>query len=206
MTHWTEVIEHHFLAATRPLENRTMRGAAEERREAFEVEMLPHLPGAYRLARALTGRDQDAEDLVQETFLRAFAGFGGYQRNTNARAWLFTVLRRIYFNERRRARVRPLLFSLGGPDDIDEPADTQALGPEDQTMRNFESRLVLDALAQLRDPYREALALVDLEGMRYAEAAAILNCPIGTVMSRLHRGRLELARRLHDARLQGAAG
>jgi len=183
-----------------------MRGSEEERREAFEAEMLPHLRGAYRLARALTGRDQDAEDLVQDTYLRAFAGFGGYQRNTNARAWLLTILRRIYLNGQRRAHARPLLFPLPGPDEADEPVDTHEPGPEEQTLRTLESAVVLETLAQLRSPYREALALVDLEGMRYAEAAAILGCPVGTVMSRLHRGRLELARRLQNVRSQGAAG
>ena len=174
-------------------------GAGKRKREAFEAEVLPHLDAAYRLARILSGRQDEAEDLVQEACLRAFAGFGGYQRGTNARAWLLTILRRVYLNDRRRLRAQPLLLSLGRPNDAGElldPADTEAPGPEEQALRNLDRATVLAALAQLPEAYRSALALVDLEGLRYAEAAAVLECPPGTVMSRLHRGRQQLAQRL----------
>jgi RNA polymerase sigma-70 factor (ECF subfamily) len=186
-----------------------MRESDQETREAFEAEMLPHLDAAYRLARALTGRQQDAEDLVQEAYLRGFAGFRRYRRESNARAWLLTILRRVYLNERRRARARPLLFALSGrwePGETTEPPDTVTPTPEEEALRTLNSELVLAALAGLPEPARAAVALVDLEGLRYAEAAAILECPIGTVMSRLHRGRHELARRLRDSHFEREVG
>jgi RNA polymerase sigma-70 factor (ECF subfamily) len=183
-----------------------MRGSKQEQREAFEEEMLPHLTAAYRLARVLTGREQDAEDLVQETYLRAFAAFRSYRRGTNARAWLLTIVRHTYLNDLRRARARPQLVALNREEDSAEPADTQTPSPEEQMLRRLDSKLILDALSKLPERSRSVLALVDLEGMRYAEAAAILGCPIGTVMSRLHRGRLELARRLQDFGFRREAG
>lgn len=175
-----------------------MRGS-ERDRHAFEAEVLPHLDAAYRLARALTENRPNAEDLVQEAFLRAFAGFGGYQRGTNARAWLLTIVRRVYLNDRRRARSRPFLAPLTEEDEPAAMSDLTTPGPEEQALRSEEQRLVFGALAELPEAWREVLALVDLEGLHYAEAALVLECPIGTVMSRLHRGRAELARRLRPA-------
>lgn len=174
-------------------------GNSERDRHAFEREMMPHLDAAYRLAWALTGKREDAEDLVQDGMLRAFAGFTSYQRGTNARAWLLTIVRRAYLNSRRRARARPFLASLGGPDERLEPVDPSAPDPEQEAVRSEEQRAVLSALAAMPEPSRAVLALVDLEGLRYAEAAEILGCPIGTVMSRLHRGRNELAERLRSS-------
>jgi RNA polymerase sigma-70 factor (ECF subfamily) len=174
--------------------------------EAFEAEMLPYLQAAYRLARALTGTHQDAEDLVQETYLRAFKGFGGYRRNTNARAWLLKILRRVYLNNRRHEKAGPVIFPLVQEDRTIDVPDTQAYTPEEQALRTIDAQHVLRALSELPEPYRATLALVDLDGMRYGEAAAILNCPIGTVMSRLHRGRRELARLLQITRAGLEAG
>lgn len=176
-------------------------GTGQRKRQAFEAEILPHLDAAYRLARILSGRQDEAEDLVQEACLRAFAGFGGYQHGTNARAWLLTILRRVFLNDRRRLRAQPLLLSLGRPNDEGEfldPADTETPGPEEQTLRDLDRATVLAALAELPELYRTVLALVDLEGLRYAEAAAVLECPTGTIMSRLHRGRQQLAQRLRE--------
>lgn len=179
-----------------------MRGGDEKRREAFEAELLPELNAAYRLARVLTRHEQDAEDLVQDAYLRAFVGFDGYTPGTNARAWLLTIVRRIYLNNRRRERARPYLLAIAASGEAEEIADEQSPGPEVEVLRTLEDQRVLQVLAELPESFRSVLALVDLEGMRYAEAAAILGCPIGTVMSRLHRGRLEFARRLqaHQAR------
>ena len=176
-----------------------MPWSEQEQRLAFEAEMLPHLEAAYRLACVLTGHQQDAEDLVQDTYLRAFSGFARYERGTNARAWLLTIMRRAFLNTRRRARARPLLSPLETADGTVNAPDTQTPGPEEQVMRAWERGIILGALAELPEVYRSALALVDLAGMHYAEAAQILGCPLGTVMSRLHRGRLELGRRLQNS-------
>ncbi|MGI8549998.1 MAG: sigma-70 family RNA polymerase sigma factor [Dehalococcoidia bacterium] len=170
-----------------------------QQQAAFEVEILPHLDAAYRLAYALTGRQQDAEDLVQDACLRAYANFKGYRQGTNARAWLLTILRHVHLNNHRRSRARALMVSLqrhGEEDDPFDPADTLTPGPEEQTIQNLDRQMVLDALAELPEAFRSVLELVDLTGLHYAEAAQILGCPVGTVMSRLSRGRLQLARRL----------
>ena len=171
-----------------------------DQRQAFEDEVLPHLDAAFRLARVLTGGQQNAEDLVQEAFLRAYAGFRGYQRGSNARAWLLTILRHTYLNDVRRQKGRPALVSLDRENEYDpvplEVADKDTPGPEEQTLRALDRALILNKLSELPEAYRTTLALVDLEGLRYAEAAAVLRCPVGTVMSRLHRGRDLLAQQL----------
>lgn len=202
---WTALVQP-LEAHQDPRGSGAVRRSNRQEREAFEAEMVPHLQAAYRLARALTGHEQDAEDLVQEAYLRAYTAFGRYQRGTNARAWLLTILRRIYLNGQRRANRRPLTFPLSGVHESREPVDLSAPDPEAQVEQAADRQAVLDALAQLPEAFRSVLALVDLDGMRYAEAAAVLDCPIGTVMSRLHRGRLELARRLQARRTQREAG
>jgi RNA polymerase sigma-70 factor (ECF subfamily) len=178
-----------------------MRPIELEQREAFEAEMLPHLDAAYRVAWALSGNQQDAEDLVQETFLRAYRGYRRYRRGTNARAWLLTIMRNAFLNTRRAARSRPMAISLeAGEGTIDAP-DRETPGPEEQVLSDFDRQVVLSALAELPEFLRSVLALVDLAGMRYAEAAQVLQCPIGTVMSRLYRGRRELAKRLQASHI-----
>jgi RNA polymerase sigma-70 factor (ECF subfamily) len=177
-----------------------MRRSGEERRRAFEREVLPHLDSAYRLARVLVGRAQDAEDLVQDACLRAFAGFDGYRPGSNARAWLLTIVRRTCLNDRRRLHARPLTVPFDGEDGRPrEPVDPRAPDPEEQALRASDRTEVLAALSALPEVYRSVLALVDMEGLRYAETAAILDCPIGTVMSRLHRARHTLASNLRAA-------
>ncbi len=183
-----------------------MQGSNDQRREAFEAEMLPHLDAAYRLARALTRQEQDAEDLVQEAYLQAFRGFGNYTRGTHARAWLLTIVRHAYLNGRRRERSRPQVVAIGLSVETPDVADRTAPGPEAAAMRVIDDQRVLGILAELPEAFRSVLALVDLEGLHYAEAAEVLGCPIGTVMSRLHRGRLELARRLQAAQGEREVG
>jgi RNA polymerase sigma-70 factor, ECF subfamily len=183
-----------------------MRGSDQEAREAFEAEMLPYLEAAYRLARALTGHQQDAEDLLQDAYLRAFSGFRTYTLGTNARAWLLTIVRRTYLNNRRKLGSRPVTSPIDGRDGRAEPADTRTPTTEEQALQSIDSRAVLRALDGLPEPFRSVLALVDLEGMRYAEAARILRCPVGTIMSRLHRGRAEMARRLQALGVECEAG
>jgi RNA polymerase sigma-70 factor, ECF subfamily len=168
------------------------------RREMFEAEVMPHLHAAYRLAHALTRRDQDAEDLVQDACLRAYAGFNGYEPGTNARAWLLTIVRNTHLNNVRRSQVRPVQVPLESGTSA-EPADTRTPGPEDEALRRLDRADVLSAVAKLPESYRAVLSLVDLSGLRYAEAAAVLGCPSGTVMSRLYRARLRLANLLEDS-------
>ncbi|MGE8161637.1 RNA polymerase sigma factor [Paraburkholderia sp. NPDC080076] len=166
--------------------------AARSRR--FQQMALPHLDAAYNLARWLCGNASDADDVVQEAFMRAFRFFDTF-RGDSARPWLLAIVRRTWYTEwRRRASSHETVefddtmddttfdgWSVGG-------ADPQAL-----LIRDEDSKLVHEALAQLPVEYREVLMLRELEEMGYKEIAAVADVPIGTVMSRLARGRRKLA-------------
>lgn len=187
--------------------------AARSRR--FQQLALPHLDAAYNLARWLCGNPSDAEDVVQEAFMRAFRFFDTF-RGDSARPWLLAIVRRTWYTEwRRRASSHEMLefddtmddatfdgWSAGG-------ADPQAL-----LIRDEDKKLVHEALALLPVEYREVLILRELEEMGYREIAAVADVPIGTVMSRLARGRRKLAALLaakqgapaHGAPAGGASG
>jgi RNA polymerase sigma-70 factor, ECF subfamily len=177
--------------------------AREARRRAFEVEALPHLRSLWAAARRLAHRDADAEDLVQETYLRAYRTFDNFRPGTNGRAWLLTILYSVFINryhrERRRPESRPLeelesrpLNELAG-EDWEAPllaaASAGAWGM---------SGTVEMALRKLPAAYRHTVLAVDVEGLTYDEAATALSCPIGTVRSRLARARRLLAAELAD--------
>jgi len=176
--------------------------AARSRR--FQQMALPHLDAAYNLARWLCGNASDADDVVQEAFMRAFRFFDTF-RGDSARPWLLAIVRRTWYTEwRRRASSHETVefddtmddttfdgWSVGG-------ADPQAL-----LIRDEDSKLVHEALAQLPVEYREVLMLRELEEMGYKEIAAVADVPIGTVMSRLARGRRKLAALLMEK--QGGA-
>lgn len=154
----------------------------------FERTCLPLLADCRAFALALTRNAVDADDLVQETYLKALRSFDSFQRGTNAKAWLFTVLRRLHIDRFRRARVRPQPLA-------EEALDDTALAPaaqEDAPAGDWErisAEVVRQAVEQVPDPFRAAVVLRDLQGLSYADVAAILDVPPGTVMSRLHRGR-----------------
>ncbi|MFM0553730.1 RNA polymerase sigma factor [Paraburkholderia sediminicola] len=176
--------------------------AARSRR--FQQVALPHLDAAYNLARWLCGNASDADDVVQEAFMRAFRFFDTF-RGDSARPWLLAIVRRTWYTEwRRRASSHETVefddtmddasfdgWSVGG-------ADPQAL-----LIRDEDTKLVHEALAQLPVEYREVLMLRELEEMGYREIAAVADVPIGTVMSRLARGRRKLAALLMEK--QGGA-
>lgn len=148
--------------------------------ERFEREALPHMRQLYGAAYRLTRDRPDAEDLVQETYLRAFRAFEGYKPDTNVRAWLFTILHRTRTDFFRKAGRSPQTVELleDGPG-VGPPQDVLARGQED----------IGRALEALPEVYRTAVLLRDVEDFAYDEIAGILGVPIGTVMSRIHRGR-----------------
>lgn len=149
---------------------------------AFEVEALPYLSDLFRLAMWLVRDRTEAEDLVQETFTRALQSFHRFQKGTNCRAWLVRVMYNTHSN-RRRANARLQLVS-----DTDERiAETIAFDPP--TPQGLTEEEVLRALRSLPRQFEEVVLLSDIEDMTYKEIAELLNVPIGTVMSRLHRGR-----------------
>lgn len=169
-------------------------GGAESSRAEFEAAALPHLEAMFRLARFLMrGNRADAEDLVQDAVLRAFEAFPRFRPGTNLRAWLFQILRNTYADLlRRKGRQAELNDSI-------EAASESGPALEEFRAQATRSRAEADveaALAQLPAELRVALLLVDGEGMRYDEVAEVMDCPVGTVRSRLHRGRRLLRQQL----------
>jgi RNA polymerase sigma-70 factor (ECF subfamily) len=161
----------------------------------FEAQALVHLDVLYRTALWLTRDRPEAEDLVQDTCLRAFTYFDRFTPGTNCRAWLVTILRSIFLNRISR-RGREVLADDSEPE---SPASATAPSidtPEVEFFRKAVSADVGRAVRELPLVFREAVVLVDLEGFSYREASEALGCPIGTVMSRLSRGRRLLRRRL----------
>jgi RNA polymerase sigma factor (sigma-70 family) len=158
----------------------------------FDAVMLPHLDAAYNLARWLSGSPTDADDVVQEAFLRAFRFFDGYEGD-NPRAWLLAIVRNTWFTEWRRQHNRadatPYDDSLNVDDQLPGWADESGEDPEKLAVRQDETELVHRALATLPVEYREVIVLRELEDMSYKDVAAVAGIPIGTVMSRLSRAR-----------------
>ncbi len=166
--------------------------------ERFERTLLPHMRAAYNLARWLTRSDHDAEDVVQEAYLRAFRFFGGF-RGGDAKAWLLTIVRNTSHSAwRRRGEA-----STTVPLDEDTPeVEDGALGPEDLLLQKASGQEVREALDALPVELREVVVLRELEGLSYKEMAEVTQLPIGTVMSRLARARARLRRGLQE-RLRG---
>jgi RNA polymerase sigma-70 factor (ECF subfamily) len=172
----------------------------EERREGFEQEALVHLDALYRVALRLTANAADAQDLVQETMLRAYRSWDRYTPGTNAKGWLLTILRHLFINEYRRKRRHPETVDV---DTIEPFALFQEVQEEDPQGAFFDKIVddeVLRAVDQLPEAFREAVTLSDVEGLSYEEVAKVLDVPVGTVKSRLYRGR-----RLLQAKLYGYA-
>jgi RNA polymerase sigma-70 factor (ECF subfamily) len=171
-----------------------------ERRDRFEAEVLPHLDRLYSAALRHTRDATDAEDLVQETIAKAFRSFHQYREGTNLKAWLYRVLHTTYISMYRKAQRRPQESLQDEIDDFsfyDELSRSTGASPERQVLDSFTADEVKDALAQLPDTFREAVYLADVEGFAYKEIAEIMGTPVGTVMSRLHRGRKALHQALH---------
>lgn len=173
------------------------------RRAAFETEALPHLDRLHRAARRLVSHPQDAADLVQETYLRAYRTFSGFTPGTNSRAWLFTILYSMFINayhKRRRAPAEASLTELERrfEEALASPDWEAPLVALDQRGAWGTGPEVDAALVELPAEFRAAIVLVDIEEMSYEEAAAAMGCPLGTVRSRLARGRKLLAAQLQE--------
>ncbi len=184
---------------TKSKEARRIRWKLGRSREAeFEEAALVHLDTLYNLAWRLTHNRAEAEDLVQEAYLRAFKNFHRFNPGTNCRAWLFTILRNVFLNRMRRNGIEILEDDAGLPDaGLDSvPSATFGGTPEEEFFQTILHGNVERALRALPLLFREAVVLADLEGLSYREVAEVLGCPIGTVMSRLSRGRALLRRGL----------
>jgi RNA polymerase sigma-70 factor (ECF subfamily) len=183
----------------------------EAQREAFETAALPFMRALYNTALRLTREPPDAADLVQETFLRAYRTFENFTPGTNCKAWLFTILYSIFTNQYHQAKRRPRMASV---EELEERFHQFAHAPEDPAsditmVEGWGERWspeVERALGQLPEDFRAPLLLVDIEGLSYEEAASVLGCAVGTVGSRLFRGRKLLSVMLQDYAHQGGYG
>jgi RNA polymerase sigma-70 factor, ECF subfamily len=169
-------------------------------KERFERDAVPLLSGMYSSALRMTRNPSDAEDLVQETFLRAYRGFAGFQEGTNLKAWLYRILTNTFINSYRKKQREPKTV----PDENVEDwylydrlaAQSSEASAEATVLEAMPDEDVKAALDALPEAFRMAVLLADVEGFSYKEIAAILDIPIGTVMSRLHRGRRALEKAL----------
>jgi RNA polymerase sigma-70 factor, ECF subfamily len=171
-----------------------------ERREAFVRDAVPYLDQLYSAALRYTRNPADAEDLVQETFVRAYDKFHQFRPGTNLKAWLYRILTNNYINRYRRQQRRPEEVSADADPDFslyDRIAGSTAASTEQQVLEQLTDAEVTQALSDLPEQFRIAVYLADVEGFSYAEISEIMDTPIGTVMSRLHRGRSRLQRALY---------
>jgi RNA polymerase sigma-70 factor (ECF subfamily) len=183
-----------------------MFGKARRLRSEFEREALPHLDALFGTAMRLTRNPRDAEDLVQDALLRAYRFWGHFEAGTNCKAWLLKILTNTFINRYHKARRdRELAQEVRhiGDDEVAETivsAEAQAASrdPEGALVSRMLSDEVLRALDTLPTDFRLAVVLCDLEELSYKEIADVMECPVGTVMSRLFRGRRLLQKALHD--------
>jgi RNA polymerase sigma-70 factor (ECF subfamily) len=189
--------------------------AVRDRQERLEAEALTHLDALYRTALRLSRNAQDAEDLVQETYLNAFRSLDRFEEGTNLRAWLFRILNNAFISQYRRRKRRP----SSSIEDVTEyylydhlvegGAAPRTENPEQEVLDRIGDESVLRALEDLPVEFRQVELLADVEGFSYREIADILNIPIGTVMSRLYRARRRLQKMLWQEAQEmgyGAAG
>ena len=165
----------------------------------FLEATLPHLDVVYQVARHAAGNGQDPEDLVQETYLRAYAGFGSF-RGGSTRAWLAAICLNVARSQARRRRRRP--WEASGPallDVVPWSGGEGAADVADVVIAGLDAEEVSRCLALLPEPQRKCIVLVDVAGYTAREAAEVLGCPRGTVLARVHRGRRRLARLLAEA-------
>lgn len=179
-------------------------GADSLAREAFETDALEYVDSLYRTALRLTRVPSDADDLVQDTYLKAFRAADSFTAGTNIRAWLFTIL---HNTARNRARDRSRDTVTVDSDVVDQAAEVPQFGlsgrvddPETLLLKNTLAPEIKAAVDELPDAFREAVWLRDVEEFSYAEIAGMLNIPVGTVMSRISRGRRMLFGRLQHLR------
>lgn len=175
-----------------------MTDLPDDKRKAFEEEALPHLDSVYRVALRLAGSEALAEDLTQETMLKAFRAWHQYQRGTNARAWLLTILRHTFINQYRKAQRAGSSIDIAEIEPYSVFHEVQEADPEGRFFEQIVDEEVLNAIDRLPDEFRETLILSDLEGLSYQEIAKITEVPVGTVKSRLFRARQALQKVLYD--------
>jgi RNA polymerase sigma-70 factor, ECF subfamily len=177
----------------------------QEKIQVFEDTAVPHMDAMYRTALRLTRNEKDAEDLLQETFLRAYKSFHQFQLGTNIKAWLFKIMTNLHINRYQKQARRPTKLSYEDLEEfylynqlLEKEIILNSNNVEEEVLNSFLDTEVKEAIEKLPWEFRITVVLADIEGFRYQEIADILNCPIGTVRSRLSRGRRLLEKYLWD--------
>jgi RNA polymerase sigma-70 factor (ECF subfamily) len=193
------------LTGTEAITNGASTDVVPEVRAELEAEALSYIDSLYRTALRMTRNPADAEDLVQEAYLRAFRSLHQFRVGTNLRAWIFRIMTNAYINEYRKRSRRPTSASLDDLEEfyvydhlIDSGVQPTSERPEDVVLNQLTAEDVLEALDDLSDDFREVVVLADVEGFSYREIAEIMDIPVGTVMSRLYRARRRLQHSLYD--------
>jgi RNA polymerase sigma-70 factor (ECF subfamily) len=185
---------------------------AADKRALFEEQALPYMDQLYAAAMRMTRNPSDAADLVQETFVKAFQAFGQFQQGTNLKAWLYRIQTNTFINQYRKNQRNPYQgtiddledWQLGGAESVTQSLSTRSA--EAEAIDHLPDSAVKDALQSIPEDFRLAVYFADVEGFSYQEIADIMKTPVGTVMSRLHRGRRLLRELLADyARERGIA-
>ncbi|MFZ0058959.1 MAG: sigma-70 family RNA polymerase sigma factor [Acidimicrobiales bacterium] len=177
--------------------------------ERFVDDAMEYMPSLYTAAMRMTRNSSDAEDLVQETYLKAFRAYGGFQEGTNLKAWLYRILTNTFINTYRAKKRRPEEADVEDVEDLylyhrlaGQGGSELGRSAEEEVLSHFTDEAVKAAIESLPESFRMTVLLADVEGFSYKEIAEIMDVPVGTVMSRLHRGRGALQKALHDFGLE----
>jgi RNA polymerase sigma-70 factor, ECF subfamily len=185
-------VKHAVKKHTAPLEEPPVSKALIKRQQEFRAEAFPHKDILFNFALRTTGNRDDAQDLLQETFMKAFRFWDKFEKGTNMRAWLFRIMKNSYINRYRKETREPGMVDYDDVENFydsirDDSTDSNDL--QKSMYNNMLSDEVVEALQALPEDFRTVVILCDIEQLTYDEIAEFLNCPIGTVRSRLHRGR-----------------
>ena len=173
----------------------------EKRREDFEKEAMPYINLLQNYAYRMCGNRLDADDLVQETYLRAFRFFNKFEKGTNCKAWLFRIMKNLFINNYRKSQKQPGQVDYSEIENFFDNIKSKKIDSNDLQEKIFSHLLdddLTNALNSLQDDFKTVVILCDLEGLSYEEIAEFVQCPIGTVRSRLHRGRKLLQQKLFE--------
>lgn len=190
-----------------PVLTAVLSRTTRKKHNEFEQEALPHMDVLYNFALRTTGNEDDARDLLQETYLKAYRFWDKYEKGTNIRAWLFRIMKNSYINRYRKETKEPDKVDYDEIENFYNSIRAESTDPNDLQQKLFGNLLgdeVAKALESLPEDFRTVVILCDIEGLTYEEIAEFVECPIGTVRSRLHRGRKLLQSKLYEyAKNQG---